>query len=75
MDLGGDGELRDDHGHRVGVLGKLAGAGQLHHLLKGIHRIQRLGVIETLNQGLNLIEVCFLPEQVKLLEVQWQSEL
>lgn len=73
MDFCGDSELRDDHSHRVGVLGQLAGAGQLHHLLEGIHRIQRLGVIETLNERFDLIEVRLLPKQVKLLEVQWQS--
>lgn len=75
MDFCGDSELCDDYSHRVGVLGKLPGAGQLHHLLKGIHGIQRFGVIKTLNEWFYLIEVRFLPQQVELLEVQWQSEL
>lgn len=75
-DLCGDGELRDDDGHWVGVFGQLPGAGQLHYLLVrvgGIRR-RRFGVPKALDQGLNLVEVSLLPEQRRLFEITGKSE-
>lgn len=75
--LGGDGELVDDDSHRVGVLGQLPGAGQLHHLFVGVGGVgqQGFGVSETLDQWLDLIEVSLFPEQLGLLEVTRQRQL
>lgn len=76
-DLGSDGELGDDDCDGVGVLGELPGAGQLHHLLIGVSWVeqQRFGVSQALNQGLNLIEVGLLSEELGLLEVTRQRQL
>ena len=76
-DLGGDGELGDDDCDGVGVLGQLPGAGQLHHLLVGVSGVgqQGFGVSKALDQGLDLVEVSLLPEQLGLLEVAWQRKL
>lgn len=76
-DLGGDGELGDDDCDRVGVLGQLPGAGQLHHLFVGVSGVGQhgFGVSQALDQGLDLIEVGLLPEQLSLLEVAWQRQL
>lgn len=49
VDLGGYGKLRDNNRYWVRVLRQLASAGQLHHLLKGVQRVQRLWVIEALD--------------------------
>lgn len=76
MDLCGDGELRDDDGHWVGVFGQLPGAGQLHYLLVRVGGIRRwrFGVPKALDQGLNLVEVSLLPEQRRLFEITGKSE-
>lgn len=76
-DLGGDGELGDDDCDGVGVLGQFPGAGQLHHLLVGVGGVRqmRFGVSQALDQGLDLIEVSLLPEQLGLLEVTGQRQL
>lgn len=62
--LGGNGELGDDDSNRVGVLGQLPGAGQLHHLFVSVCGVgqQWFWVSQALDQGLNLIEVSLLPE-------------
>uniref|UniRef100_A0A146RXV4 Uncharacterized protein n=1 Tax=Fundulus heteroclitus TaxID=8078 RepID=A0A146RXV4_FUNHE len=77
MDLSGDGELCDDDCDGVGVLGELPGAGELHHLLVGVRGVwqQGFGVSQALDQGLDLVEVGLLPEQLRLLEVARQREL
>lgn len=74
MDLGGDGQLGYDDSHGIGVFRKLPSTGQLYNFFKSIHRIQRLRVIETLNQGLDLVEVGLFPKQIKLLEVQGERQ-
>lgn len=75
--LGGNGELGDDDCDWVGVLRQLPGAGQLHHLLIGVGGVgqRRFGVSKALYQGLDLIEVSLLPQQLSLLEVARQREL
>ena len=76
-DLGGDGELCYDNCNWVRVLWQLPGAGQLHHLLVVVRWVgqQGFGVSQALDQGLNLIEVSLLPEQLSLLEVARQRQL
>lgn len=75
--LGCHGELSDDDCNRIGVLGQFPGAGQFNHLFIGISgvRQQGSGFSQTLDQGLNLIEISLLPEELCLLEVTWQCQL
>jgi len=75
VDLRGDGELRDDDGHRVGIFRQFAGAGELHDLLEYVGRVQRLGVVEALDQRFDLVEVRLFPQEVRLREVQREREL
>lgn len=71
----GDGQLRDNHRHRVGVFGQFPCTGELHHLLKYVGGVQRLGVVQALDQRLDLIEVCLFSQEVRLREVHGEGEL
>lgn len=71
VDLGGYGELGDYDSDWVGVLRELSGAGQLHHLLKRVQRMERFCIIQAPNERLNLIEVGLFAQELVLLEVVW----
>lgn len=81
--LGGDGELRDDDSHRVGVLVELPGAAELQQLLMRAGRRgrpppqlrrRRPGVSQPLQQGLQLVEVRLLAQKLHLFEVARQRQ-
>lgn len=69
------GQLRDDNSDRVRVFRQFPSAGELHHLLEDIWRIQRLGIAKALDQRFDLVEVRLFPEEIGLREIHGEGEL
>lgn len=75
MDLRRYGQLRYYYSHRVRIFGQFPCAREFDNFFKDVWRVQRLRVIQALDQRLNLVEIGLFPQEFRFCKVQREREL